>query len=229
MTDSDPRSTEALKREASADGGSLFATMRGLWPYIWPTGPPRPAVAGRLVAMVLLLVAKLATIAVPFTFKWATDALVGEGSAPVAPSSWLVWVFAAPILMTVAYGGTRILMAVLTQIARRRLRQGGDECGAPARLPHLRAHAPALAALPSGAQDRRADPRAGARPQRHRDHRAHGDHAARADHHRARADRRRAALSVRLALRGGRSRSWSPATWCSPIWRPNGASTSAAG
>ena len=39
--------------------------------------------------MVLLLFAKLATIAVPFTFKWATDALVGQGSAPVAPSSWL--------------------------------------------------------------------------------------------------------------------------------------------
>src|SRR6266851_260686 len=34
----------------------------------------------------------------------------------VPPSSWLVWVLAAPILMTVAYGGTRILVAVLTQM-----------------------------------------------------------------------------------------------------------------
>jgi len=35
--DSHPRSTEALKREVSADGGgSLFSIMRGLWPYIWP-------------------------------------------------------------------------------------------------------------------------------------------------------------------------------------------------
>jgi ATP-binding cassette subfamily B protein len=33
----------------------------------------------------------------------------------VAPSSWLVWVFAAPIVMVVAYGGMRILMAGLTQ------------------------------------------------------------------------------------------------------------------
>ena len=114
MTNSYPRSTEALKREASADGGSLFATMRGLWPYIWPANR-RDLQLRVMFAMVLLLVAKLATIAVPFTFKWATDALVGEGSAPVAPSSWLVWVFAAPIAMTVAYGGTRILMAVLTQ------------------------------------------------------------------------------------------------------------------
>ena len=66
--------------------------------------------------MVLLLLAKLATIAVPFTFKWAVDALTGQGTAPVAPSIWLVWALAAPILMTVAYGGSRILMAVLTQM-----------------------------------------------------------------------------------------------------------------
>ena len=65
--------------------------------------------------MVLLLLAKLATIAVPFTFKWAVDALTGEDSAPVAASSWLTWALAAPIVMTVAYGGSRVLMAVLTQ------------------------------------------------------------------------------------------------------------------
>jgi ATP-binding cassette, subfamily B, heavy metal transporter len=114
--DSHQPSSEALKREVSADGeGSLFAIMRGLWPYIWPAD--RPDLQLRVaMSMVLLLAAKLATIAVPFTFKWATDALTGEGSAPVAPSSWLVWVFAAPIVMTIAYGGMRILMAGLTQM-----------------------------------------------------------------------------------------------------------------
>jgi ABC-type transport system involved in Fe-S cluster assembly fused permease/ATPase subunit len=113
--DSQPRSTEALKREVSAeDGGSLLAIMRGLWPFIWPTD--RPDLQRRVgLSMVLLLAAKLATMAVPFTFKWATDALTGEGTAPVAPSSWLLWVFAAPVAMTIAYGGTRILMALLTQ------------------------------------------------------------------------------------------------------------------
>src|SRR3954452_2823893 len=110
-----PRSTDALKREVSAeDGGSLLAIMRGLWPFIWPTD--RPDLQRRVgVSMVLLLAAKLASMAVPFTFKWATDALTGEGTAPVAPSSWLLWVFAAPVAMTIAYGGTRILMALLTQ------------------------------------------------------------------------------------------------------------------
>ena len=105
-----------MKREVSADGGaSLFSIMRALWPYIWPAD--RSDLQLRVAAsMVLLLVAKLATIAVPFTFKWATDALTGPGSAPVAPSSWLLWVFAAPLLMVLAYGGMRILMAVLTQM-----------------------------------------------------------------------------------------------------------------
>jgi ATP-binding cassette, subfamily B, heavy metal transporter len=113
--DTRPRSTEALKREVSADSGeSLFGVMGGLWPYIWPADR-RDLQLRVAMAMVLLLAAKLATIAVPFTFKWATDALTGQGSAPVAPSAWLAWVLAAPIVMTVAYGGMRVLMAVLTQ------------------------------------------------------------------------------------------------------------------
>ena len=115
MTESHLRSTAALKREVSAEGGSLFTIMRGLWPYIWPSDR-RDLKLRVALSMVLLLAAKLATIAVPFTFKWATDALTGQGSAPVAPSSWMVWVFAAPILMTLAYGGMRILMALLTQV-----------------------------------------------------------------------------------------------------------------
>ena len=105
-----------MKREVSADGdGSLLSIMAGLWPYIWPA-ERRDLKLRVALSMLLLVVAKLATVAVPFTFKWATDALTGHDSAPVAPSSWLVWVLAAPILMTVAYGGTRILVAVLTQM-----------------------------------------------------------------------------------------------------------------
>jgi ATP-binding cassette subfamily B protein len=64
---------------------------------------------------VLLFIAKLATVAVPFTFKWATDALAGRGTAPFAPDNWLAWALAAPIVMTLAYGATRILMGLLTQ------------------------------------------------------------------------------------------------------------------
>jgi ATP-binding cassette subfamily B protein len=103
-----------MRREISADGGALFPTLRRLWPYIWPSD--RSDLKGRVVlATFLLFLAKLATIAVPFTFKWAVDALAGQGSAPVAPDSWLGWAIAAPIAMTLAYGGMRILMAGFTQ------------------------------------------------------------------------------------------------------------------
>ena len=63
----------------------------------------------------LLALAKLATVAVPFTFKWATDALTGADSAPVQASNWMLWVIASPIIMTISYGGLRVLMGVLTQ------------------------------------------------------------------------------------------------------------------
>lgn len=114
--DSHPRASQRLKHDVSADGGTaLLAIVRGLWPYIWPADR-RDLKLRVAAAMVLLLAAKLATIAVPFTFKWAIDALTGEGSAPVAASSWLFWVLAAPVALTIAYGGMRILMAVLTQM-----------------------------------------------------------------------------------------------------------------
>jgi len=108
------RPTAHLKREVDDDGGALLSTLFHLWPYIWPTD--RRDLKGRVVfATVLLFLAKFATIAVPFTFKWATDALAGRGTAPVAPGNWLAWAIAAPVVMTLAYGGMRIVMALLTQ------------------------------------------------------------------------------------------------------------------
>jgi ATP-binding cassette subfamily B protein len=96
----------------SAERGALLRTVVHLWPYIWPSD--RSDLKLRVLgAMLMLLAAKIATIATPFTFKWATDALTGQGNAT---SDWLVWALAAPVLMTVAYGGMRILMGLLTQV-----------------------------------------------------------------------------------------------------------------
>jgi ATP-binding cassette subfamily B protein len=106
--------TSAEKPAVAASRGTLLSTLVNLWPYIWPADR-RDLKLRVLGAMVLLLAAKLATIAVPFTFKWATDALAGGGSAPAAASDWLLWAIAAPVAMTIAYGGMRILMAALTQ------------------------------------------------------------------------------------------------------------------
>jgi ATP-binding cassette subfamily B protein len=99
---------------ASAAGGNLAATIVSLWPYIWPADR-RDLKVRVIFATLLLFAAKLATITVPFTFKWATDALAGHGTAPIAPGNWLAWTFAAPIVMTLAYGATRIVMGLLTQ------------------------------------------------------------------------------------------------------------------
>src|SRR4030088_2119984 len=102
------------KPQVSGERGTLLATLVHLWPYIWPAD--RPDLKLRVWgALGLLLLAKVATLAVPFTFKWATDALTGTPAAS-SGGSWLTWALAVPIMMTVAYGGTRILMAVLTQM-----------------------------------------------------------------------------------------------------------------
>lgn len=81
---------------------------RKLWPYIWPSD--RGDLKLRIyVSLALLAVAKLVTIAVPYSFKWATDALAD-------PEGHLVFgVIAAPFVFTLAYGALRIAMALFTQ------------------------------------------------------------------------------------------------------------------
>ncbi|MGA7803314.1 ABCB family ABC transporter ATP-binding protein/permease [Bradyrhizobium sp.] len=91
-----------------------MGTLAHLWPYIWPSD--RADLKMRVVwSVVLLLIAKLATLSVPFTFKWATDALSGKGSAPLGSSNWTMWLVASPLIMTASYGALRVLMAILTQ------------------------------------------------------------------------------------------------------------------
>jgi ATP-binding cassette subfamily B protein len=105
---------EALPSSTSIEQATLIGTLAHLWPYIWPGD--RADLKMRVVwSMVLLLIAKVATLAVPFTFKWAIDALTGADTAPVEPSNWTLWLIASPLIMTLSYGGLRVLMAVLTQ------------------------------------------------------------------------------------------------------------------
>ena len=106
------RSSE--KRAISARA-SLFTTIRRLWPHMWPSS--RADLKRRvLMAFVLLVAAKLVTIAVPFSFKWATDALVAisEGKTPAA--SALPAVIYLPVALVLAYGVLRVAMALLTQL-----------------------------------------------------------------------------------------------------------------
>ncbi|WP_052341151.1 ABCB family ABC transporter ATP-binding protein/permease [Salinarimonas rosea] len=106
----------------AARGGedaSLIGTFSRLWPHLWPHG--RVDLQRRIfIAFGLLLLAKGVTMLTPFTFKWATDALVavtGASEATDIPAgeAW-AWLFASPVLLTVLYGLSRILMAGLTQL-----------------------------------------------------------------------------------------------------------------
>jgi len=115
MNDQASAATDVPISRVTVGKATLLRTLVLLWPYIWPSDR-RDLKLRVLAATVLLFLAKLATIAVPFTFKWATDALVGQVTAPVAPSSWLFWIVASPIIMALAYGGMRIVMAVLGQV-----------------------------------------------------------------------------------------------------------------
>ncbi|MCB1419755.1 MAG: metal ABC transporter permease, partial [Notoacmeibacter sp.] len=67
-----------MAKTVSADSGSTFSTLANLWPYMWPAG--RSDLKMRVVwASVFLVISKLVLILVPYFFKWATDALDGQG------------------------------------------------------------------------------------------------------------------------------------------------------
>jgi ATP-binding cassette subfamily B protein len=84
------------------------AALRKLWPYIWPSGR-RDLMLRIYASLALLLTAKIVTIAVPYSFKWAMDAMSDPARASLVP------VVAGPLAFTLLYGGLRILMALLTQ------------------------------------------------------------------------------------------------------------------
>jgi ATP-binding cassette subfamily B protein len=108
------RPAEAAPRFTPTDG-KLIPTLRQLWPYFWPAG--RGDLRRRVVfSLALMLVAKVATIAIPYTFKWTTDALVmitDPGADPGTVPSLLI---GAPVAAALVYGLARIVTAFFTQV-----------------------------------------------------------------------------------------------------------------
>jgi ATP-binding cassette, subfamily B, heavy metal transporter len=88
--------------------GNQWAILRDMAPYLWPAGHPglKARVAFALVALVL---SKLVTVATPYSFKYATDALTVGGSAIAVAAS-------VSIFMVLAYGVGRIMMVALAQL-----------------------------------------------------------------------------------------------------------------
>lgn len=98
------------KKSVQADG-STWETFKNLWPYIWPK--ERKDLQLRVaIALVCLVLGKIVLVTAPFMYKYATDALVGEGSAPGFLPAWLV----VPVMLVVAYGVTRLLSQVFIQV-----------------------------------------------------------------------------------------------------------------
>jgi ABC-type transport system involved in Fe-S cluster assembly fused permease/ATPase subunit len=84
-------------------------------PYVWPH--ERPDLQRTVVlSLGLMLVAKLVTVMMPYTLKWATDALVAVVGGKADPQQMVFWVIGAPVAATLLYGLVRILMTVLMQI-----------------------------------------------------------------------------------------------------------------
>lgn len=105
----------ARSARISADKGAFLSTLRGLWPYMWPAD--RADLRMRtVIALVLMVVTKIVTLGVPYTFKYATDGLAAL-QAGVAPKGTEIAVFfaAMPLVMLAAYGFTRILMTAIAQ------------------------------------------------------------------------------------------------------------------
>jgi ATP-binding cassette subfamily B protein len=67
------------------------------------------------ISLGLMLVAKLVTVAMPFTFKWATDALVATAGGAVPADQTVKWLIGAPVLAILLYGLSRVAMSLLVQ------------------------------------------------------------------------------------------------------------------
>jgi ABC-type transport system involved in Fe-S cluster assembly fused permease/ATPase subunit len=88
---------EKTKASVNADEGSVFSTVRNLWPYMWPTD--RPELRNRvLLAVGALLLSKVATTLIPFAYKGIIDSLDSSG-----PNGALIMGIAVPVALVIAY------------------------------------------------------------------------------------------------------------------------------
>ena len=98
-----------------ASGSGQLRVLNALLPYIWPSDRP-DLKATVVLSLALMLAAKLVTVAMPFTFKWATDALVTAAGGNVPADQTLAWLIGAPVAATLLYGLTRVAMSLLVQV-----------------------------------------------------------------------------------------------------------------
>ncbi len=104
-------STFVAARNNATRQATLTGTVRLLWPYIWPAD--RADLKVRVfLAVALMLLSKLFTIAIPYSYKWATDAVANKLALDAVPLPGFLIGAAA---LTALYGILRILMAFTQQ------------------------------------------------------------------------------------------------------------------
>ncbi|MCB1459001.1 MAG: metal ABC transporter permease, partial [Nitratireductor sp.] len=78
---------------------------------MWPGD--RPDLKARVVwAMVILVLAKVITVLVPYFYKWSTDALTGDNTTP----GWMPAFLVVPVMLVIAYNVGRVAMTGFSQI-----------------------------------------------------------------------------------------------------------------
>ena len=96
-----------LKKRTHTDGPAEWRVIRDVVPYLWPPG--EPAMRMRVILALLLLIgAKITTIITPFFFKYAVD-----GLTPSSPENFLV---VAPLALVAAYCALRIGQVLFQQL-----------------------------------------------------------------------------------------------------------------
>lgn len=98
------------KPSVSADEGSVFSTVRNLWPYMWPEGRPDLRLQV-ILALGALVVSKVATTLVPFAYKGIIDSLDGTDA-----DSRLVLGLAVPVVLVIAYVIGNVVDAAFQQL-----------------------------------------------------------------------------------------------------------------
>jgi ATP-binding cassette subfamily B protein len=99
------------KKTVSADSANPVGTIANLWPYMWPAD--RIDLKLRVVwATVILVIAKVVLILVPYFFKWATDALNNRPDA----LGFLPEFLTGAVMLVLAYNLARLLQAGLNQL-----------------------------------------------------------------------------------------------------------------
>jgi ATP-binding cassette, subfamily B, heavy metal transporter len=102
------RRTPSNTEKTLAADGDQWAILRDMLPYLWPQG--HPGLKARVVfALVALVLSKVVTVATPYAFKHATDALTGQASAAATAAT-------AVVFLVLAYGLGRIMMVLLAQL-----------------------------------------------------------------------------------------------------------------